>query len=267
MRIFGVQLVTYMLFFFTAFEFVSGESNPGHNVTLFVNKFADRGPGSSYSAIGPGGITITSRYVEAIQYWKSLIIKSAGHSTLIDACHGSVCQKVTVKEMDGGFTNLEIRTKIFSGNVTGYTFSQLVNHTLLSPKYRPTSLMTRFKFKIQKWALHLWESFLSSRNQLRIDNILLGQYPGWTTFVTRRERHNRSRDVLPMQEISCITRSAIESHRYQSMCGICVHIVNIQGLTLDIRLFKDDTANFADPWGLPCSEVDNPSEYELECLS
>lgn len=47
---------------------------------------------------------------------------------------------------------------------------------------------------------------------------------------------------------------------------MCVHAVNIPHLKPDIRLFRDNSAGVVDLWGLPCTEVDNPSEFELEYL-
>lgn len=63
---------------------------------------------SNYNKIEPECVKTTSRYFEVMKYWKSLITKSTVPSTLIDACYRSVCQMVTVQEMDGGFKNLEV---------------------------------------------------------------------------------------------------------------------------------------------------------------
>ena len=256
-----------ILFFTAIFEFVLSESYPYHNAILFVNEFSARGPGSVYTAISPGGVTTNGRYSEAIEYWNSLIAKSTVPSTLVDACYDRVCQRVTVQEIAGRFLDIEITTRKFPGNVTGYTVSQLMDPSILRLRYQPTAMTGKFKQLIKRWASKLSQSFShSGRDSWRIDNILLGQYPGWTTFVTRTKHHISYTDVLPMKHISCIVRAAIESPKNSYKNGFCVHVVGTHGSKMDIRLYTDSIANFADPWGLPCSEVDNHSEFELGCL-
>ncbi|KAG0654550.1 hypothetical protein C6P45_003350 [Maudiozyma exigua] len=259
--------VKCILFFLAIFDFVLSESYPYHNAILFVNEFSTRGVGSVYTAISPGGVTTNSRYTEAIEYWNSIIAKSTVPSTLVDACYDRACQRVTVQEIAGRFLDIEVTTRIFPGNVTGYTVSQLMDPSILRLRYQPTTITGRFKHVIKGWTSKVFQLFShSGRDSWRIDNILLGQYPGWTTFVTRIKHHISYRDVLAMEHISCIVRSAIESPKNFHKTGFCVHVVGTHGSKLDIRLFKDSSANFADPWGLPCSEVDNPSEFELDCL-
>lgn len=44
---------------------------------------------------------------------------------------------------------------------------------------------------------------------------------------------------------------------------MCVHAVNIPHLKPDIGPFKDNRTGIVNPWGLPCIEVDNLSQFEL----
>ena len=262
-----MRLVIYAVFFFATFKFVLGESYPYHNVTLFVNEFFIGRPGSNYIAVRPGGVITNSRYFEAMEYWKSLIAKSSVSSTLVDACYNRVCQTVVLQEIRDQFLNIEVRTKVFSRNVTGYTLSQLLNPSILNTRYQPTTIIGKYRNTIKRLVSKLFRLIsFSWEESLRIDNILLGQYPGWTIFVTRKKHHNSGGDTLSIEQISCITRLAIQSPQNSYKVAFCIHVVDTQDSQLDIRLFKDDCANFADPWGLPCSEVDNPSEFELDCV-
>ena len=262
-----MKFAIYAALFFIAFEFVLGGSYPYHNAILFVNEFNPGRPGSTYTAIGPGGITTNSRYFEAIEYWKSLISKCSIHSTLVDGCYNKVCQMVVLQETQDQFLNIEVRTKVFSRNVTGYTFSQLLNPGKPQLRYEPTTIKGKYKHTIKQLVL---ESFrlisLSWGNPLTIENILIGQYPGWTTFVTRNIYHNSYGEILPIEQISCITKSAIESPKNLDKSSFCVHVVDTHYSKFDIRLYNDNSASFVDSWGLPCSEIDIASEFELGCI-